>query len=122
MTESTQKYVRYIENCDNEGEKWSVFIKVPETDTEKELLSTLDMLSLLISDDYEVEKEEDDTFTLYTQHEVDLLIRENFFSSCNYMSAYNHGVIRDSILNLKDETDPDEIEEQFYKMSVVRFD
>lgn len=122
MSEKT--YYRYMEFCDNEGELWNGFIETPSTKEEQNLIKKLEDVCKLFENDcseneFSLEYENDQSLTVYTQNEVDLLIRENYFSRNGYRSPYCIVSISDSILE-KDIQNADDVFDLLYKFGVFK--
>lgn len=123
-------YYRYVErNLSGEGEIWSVFIKSPETDEEQARFDALKKLTRLSEsmeeeDSYYFDFNKDGEFRIYTQEEVDFLLRENAFAISGYVLPYHLGEIRQGVValaaNTEEETPWYVVQEMLYKMQPIK--
>lgn len=106
----TKLYHRYVEFNDNEGETWSRFVPVPETEEEKNSLQLLqDVISVFdkeqedfdeeLFDEFYFEENSEGGLATYTEEQVSLLCEENFFSKNGYKEAYGISTINPDKLN-----------------------
>lgn len=105
----TKLYHRYVEFNDNEGETWSRFVPVPETEEEKNSLQLLqDVISVFdkeqedfdeeLFDEFYFEENSEGGLATYTEEQVSLLCEENFFSKNGYKEAYGISTINPWII------------------------
>lgn len=121
-------FFRYIEKNDDEGETWSVFIKMPETESEQ---LAFDALSLIVesasknlsNNQFTIQKSEDGDLIEYDADFVERIMNENEFSLCSYMNAYNYGIIPENLIPFAEQVknDPSFAEEMLYKVSAFQF-